>query len=291
MSKIMTVPKNKDMIKKLIKTSDAFLIGIKDLSINFPNYFTLDEIYDIAKFLEQHNKELFISLNKNYKNKDIKKIEEVMCKINKLKVEGVFYYDVAILNIWKRHRFKYNLVWAQEHFVTNYTTANYYNSIGVKYGLLSSEITYKEIQEMLKNSKMKFILPLFGYTPMFASHRHLVDNYLNHFNVDKKTNNYFMKNKENKFQIIDDNNGTVIYSSNIINGLPEYLKLKKEGLQYVLLNSFSIDDKKYINIVNYFNNVNYSNVKNYEEKINEMYKNIDKGFLYKETIYKVKCND
>ena len=56
---------------------------------------------------------------------------------------------------------------------------------------------------------------------------------------------------------------------------------------YVILNSFGIDDDTFIEVLKMYNNVNESNVKEYNEKINSML-NTNKGFLYKETIYKVK---
>ena len=40
------------------------LIGVKDFSINLPNYYLLDEIIDLVTYLNQNNKEVFISLIK-----------------------------------------------------------------------------------------------------------------------------------------------------------------------------------------------------------------------------------
>lgn len=64
MSKIMIIPKDRKMIEKVIDQSDAFLIGVKDFSINLPNYYLLDEIIDLVTYLNQNNKEVFISLIK-----------------------------------------------------------------------------------------------------------------------------------------------------------------------------------------------------------------------------------
>ena len=130
-------------------------------------------------------------------------------------------------------------------FVTNYYTCNYYKELGINYGLLSTEITLEEIIKIIKNSDMKFIMPVFGYLPMFASFRHLVNNYLDYFDIDKTSNNYFMEKEGKTYQVIDEDNGTIVYSNNIINGLAETVKLKEAGLDYILLNSFAIDDDKF----------------------------------------------
>ncbi len=290
MSKIMIIPQNREMIKKTLDKSDAFLIGIKGLSTNLPSYYNFEEAVEIVNYLNNKNKEVFISLNKNIKNNELDQLEEIMIKLNDLNIQGVFYYDVAVVNIWQKHSFKYDLVWAQEHFVTNYDTCNYYKDLGVNYGLISSEITLEEIIEIIKNSEMKFILPIFGYLPMFASFRHLVNNYLEYFDIGKTSNNYFMEKEGKKYKLIDEDNGTIVYSSNIISGLAETPILKEAGLNYFLLNSFGIDEDKFFNIVTMFNEVNKDNSDELDKQAFEMFGNIDKGFLYKETVYKVKKN-
>ena len=288
MGKIMVIPKNKEMIEKLIKVSDAFLIGIKGLSFNLPFYYLIEEIEELIIYLNNEKREVFVALNKNIKNEEIPYLEEVMLKLNQLPIKGVFFYDVALIEIWEKHSLKYDLVWAQEHFVTNYETCNYFKQLGVNYGLLASEITLAEIKEIIKKSPMKFILPVFGYLPICASFRHLVNNYLDHFNLPKVSIKYFMEKENKSYQIIDDDNGTIVYSNNIINGLAESQELKEAGLSYLLLNSFSIDDDKFIKVVTMFNQANKENSKQLDNEIFEMFNNVDKGFLYNETVYKVK---
>ncbi|MDD4282886.1 MAG: U32 family peptidase [Bacilli bacterium] len=291
MSKIMVIPKDRNMIEPLLDISDAFLIGVEGLSINLPVYFKIEEIIEIVEYLNNKNKEVFISLNKNIKNSDLPIFEEIMIKLNNLNIKGVFYYDVAVINLWKKNTLNYDLVWAQEHFVTNYDTCNYYKNLGVNYGLLSSEITLEEIIEIIKNTDMKLIMPAFGYLPMFASFRHLVNNYLDFFDKEKKINNYYMEKEGKKYPVIDEYNGTIVYSGNIINGLSEIVKLKEVGLDYILLSSVQIEEAKFLKVVAMFNEVNIDNKDILDSQIYEMFDNIDKGFLYKETVYKVKKSE
>ena len=127
---------------------------------------------------------------------------------------------------------------------------------------------------------------------MFVSKRHLVKNYLDYFNLkDKSEINYIFK-EGNKYPITDDNNGTSVYSANILNGLEESLILREEKIEYLLLNSFNIDVYQFKKVVNIFKNINDTNKKDMIEEINEIIKEpTDRGFLYKETVYKVKNNE
>ena len=114
------------------------------------------------------------------------KVKKILIELDNYKIKGVLYYDVAVLNIYRSLKLKYDLVWGCEHYATNYNTINYWHSFGVNYAYLSSDITLQEIIDITKNTKSKLMVNLFGYLPMFVSKRHIVKNYLNYFK-DRKS--------------------------------------------------------------------------------------------------------
>ena len=120
---------------------------------------------------------------------------------------------------------------------------------------------------------------------MFVSKRHLVDCYLEKFKIKDNSKQYYLEKNNEMYPIVDDSLGTNIYSSKILNGYYEYLTFVDNNIDYVLLNSYLIDDEIFIKIVDIFKNKST----NGEEEISKLLNNnVDKGFLYKETIYKVK---
>ena len=235
---------------------DAYLIPLKDLSINYTNTFTIEEIKKIQKL----KKEIFVFINKNIENSELNKLEKTLKEIETLNINGIIFYDIAIVELKKELNLKTDLVWHQEHLTTNYGAVNYWYNKGVKFAYLSSELTKREIEEIKKNTKAKLFVNVFGYIPMFTSKRHLVDNYINTFDIKEKGNKIY---KEGKYYNIDDNkNGTTVYSDYILN-------IKEEiDVDYLIYNSNMIDN---------FNNILKNNTLKEEN-----------GFLYKETIYKVK---
>ena len=287
--KILTTPRNKNELNKLLTYSDSFLFRLEGFSVNFANNFKLEQIKEFNKIIKQNNKQIFISLNKNMHNNDIKKVKEILLSLNELNINGLFFYDVGIVNLKNKLNLNYNLVWAQEHLTTNYNTCNFWYQQKVKYAFISSEITKEEILKIKQNTKMKLIVTLFGYLPMFTSKRHLVDNYLQTFKLDKK--GYYI-HKENKiYPIIDNNEGTVVYSNYILNGLEEYLELKSNNIDYIFLNNFNIDEKTFLKVVSNFKKLNSKNLEKIKAELNQLITNTSKGFLYTETIYKVKKNE
>lgn len=288
MTKIITKPSSFEEIKKTITKVDAYIIGIKDFSVNENLYVIIEELEEISLYLKEHNKELFVSLNKNMHNSDIEKIENILLKLNNYDVTGVMYYDVAFVNLKDRLNLNYDLVWASEHATTNYFTINYWESFGVKYTLVSSEITLDEILEIKKNTKSKLVVPIFGYLPMYVSKRHGVKNYLEYFNLKDDSSVNYLKKEDVIYPIIDNEVGTMIYSGYILNGIKEVLSLKENEVDYILLNSFGIEEDKFISVLEMFTSVNFDNVKLHDEEISKMFDNVNSGFLWTKTISKVK---
>ncbi len=277
MYKTIVIPSNKEMINNI--SSDAILLGIKDLSVNMPFYITLDELKKIKT-----KKEIFISLNKNFNNSELGVLKKTLLELNDLDIKGVFFYDISIVNLKEKLNLKYDLVWNQEHMTTNYLTVNYWLNKGVNYTCLSNEITTREIKEITQNTKSKIIIQMFGYVPIMNSKRHLINNYLKEFNLKNKSKINYIEKEENKYPIIDSENGTVVYTSKILNGIKDVIDT---DLEYILLNSFMIDESKFKEVLEMFKTVNNENKNEYYEKINNMF-NADTLFLHKETIYKVK---
>ena len=277
MSKLLLIPNSKEDIIRLKDKVDGFILPIKDLSINY-NYYIEDlDILDELKGLD-----IFISLNKNMHNKDLPYLKETLLKLENYNIKGIIYYDISLVEYKKELGLKNDLVWNQEHMVTNYSTINYWYNEGSTYAYLSSEITKNEILNIKKNTKSKLMMNIFGYVPIFTSKRNLVSNYLETFDKEKVSKIYYMYKEGIKYPIIEEGKGTTAFSGYVLNGIKEYYDL---DLDYYVINSFMIDIDKVLDI---FKDVNKDNLEKCYQKLNKLIKNTDEGFLYKETIYKVK---
>ena len=280
MKKIILID-NLEQIQSTLEYVDAYLIGIKDMCVNTLFSVDLDELKDISNKLKKENKELFILLNKNLHNSDIEKVKEILIYLNKLDLKGIFYSDVAVIQLKEELSLNYDLVWAAEHATTNYNTINYWYDFGAKYTFISSDITYDNIIDIKKNTNSKLIVPIFGYLPMFVSRRHIVKNYLDYFKLNDNSKINYIE-KENKiYPIVDNKLGTFVYSNNILNGVNYYKNVEKENIDYALFNGFNINTEDLIEVLKIYSGKSNKN-------INSLFENLDEGFLNKETIYRVK---
>ena len=274
--KTLIIPNSLDQIKKCENYIDGVVVGLKGLSVNVNLYLTIEEINAL-----KIDKEVFVAINKNIHNKDLDVLTNALKNLKNIK--GILYYDAAVVRLYNQIKPNYDLVWSQEHLATSAVTCNYWYQNNVNYAYLSAEITLDEILEIGESTSMKLMVPIFGYLPMFVSKRHLVKNYLEYFKLKDDSELNFLE-KEGKIYPIIDSEVTMVYSANILNGISALEPLENK-IEYVVLNAFNIDDEKFLKVCEI-----YKNRKNLEE-IETMFSNLDTGFLYKETIYKVKKND
>lgn len=277
---MLIMPDNKNQIMDNIDLYDGLILSLDKYSVNSRYTLSLDEIKDIITKLD--NKDIFISINKNIENNELDDLEKILLELNSLNIKGVLYSDVALLTY--KELLNYDFVWANDHLVTNYETINYWNSFGVKYAYLSSGLNINEINSITKESKCRLFVNLFGYQSMFVSKRHIVKNYLDNFNINSNSDVYFMK-KEGKTYPIIDKNYTYAYSNNIYNGIKEYFNIKCE---YYVVNGFLIDNTNFTKILSIIGNLSLENVEKSALQINDIFTNIDTGFLYQNVVSKVK---
>ncbi len=287
MSKLLTTLNKLEDYPLFNPFVDGFILGIRNFSVNYPNTYSMEKLKEVISKMKEDGKEVFLSLNKNMHKKDLEELETLLKEIETYHVNGILYYDVALVELMDKFHLSTPLVWAQEHLVTNYSTINYWESFGASYAFLSGEITLEEMKVIRENTDVKLIVPIFGRIPMFASKRHLVKNYFSYFHLPYEEASYTIRKEGNVIPIVDDALGTTVYSMHFLNGLKEMTMLK--DMDYFYLNPYGIESKDMKVILEHYKNVEENNVETYEKEINELLEgNVDKGFLYKETIYKVK---
>ena len=267
-------------IEELDLDCDSFIIGLK----NFNSLNTLELGIDKIKILKEKykNKEIFISINKVIHDSEINELKILIQKLNDIKVSGIIFDDLGVYNLVKNLKINIPLIWGNIHQTTNYITINEWNKLGVKNVITSPEITIKEIKEIQDNTKSRLFIPIYGMFEIFSSNRFLLTNYLKYINKEKVTNKYYIKHNETNYPIFEDKTGTHIIDGKILNGLNELKNLNNSRDDYLLINSYMINNiEEVINIIK----------NNKGEKVIMLNENEYDGFLNKETFYKVKSSD
>ena len=257
---------------------DGFIFPLENYAVDHFKYFTIE---DIKKYKSKTTKECFVVINKMIFNKDIPNLITVLKILADLRITGVFFYDMAILNIVKEHNINLNLIFNETHLVTNSDTINLYYNLGVKGAYLSNEITLDDILTIRKKTKSELFVMLLGNPVAAMSKRHLLTSYFLH-NSKPKKDTITIKEPVTKgeFLVKETDLGTTFFYNKILNLSNVYLKLQNSGINYGIINEGNFTTDEYISLINNFKDFNKSAI----DKI----AGHNRGFLYRETIYKVK---
>jgi len=253
-NKVLITVNNLEDINKLKELGiTKFVFPLKEFCVGIPNTFLVSEIPCDG----------YLFVNRILDNDSIDNLREVLHNLPN-NIKGIIFDDLGIMELIKNLEIEKILYLS--HFNTNSKSVDIYLDL-VDSVILSTDITKEEIEYIIAHSKKSITLFTFGYTGVMYSRRLLIDNYCKFYNIEKE-NPIVIDNTGHKFLVYENEYGTYFYAGNVFNGL------ELMGL-----------DAKY-----YFINAVFLNIEQIENALNENLEGIDNdnGFLYTETIYKLK---
>lgn len=235
-----------------------FLFAVNDFSIGYKS-FDIETINNI-----ECNK--FLLINRIFNSKDVDSFKEFITKLGDIK--GIVFEDISVFNILKDSNLK--LIWNQSHFATNYSSINYWLD-NVYSAVISNELTYEEVRDILNKCNKPLILNIFGKNPIMYSRRTLLSNFNNNFNLENNREVILEESiTKNEFLAKENNNGTIIFNNTYFNLIGYLENFNNDKILYYLINTHELDFETMCNIING----------------KEVLK-CDDGFMRRKTIYKL----
>ena len=228
--KILGVIRDNNYLEYLKYGLDGIIFPLENFSVDYFKYYSIS---DIENYKKNTDKLVFVVINKMIFNSDLDNLLEILKKLETLKVDGVFFYDLAILNLVKENKLSLNLIFNQTHMVTNSDTINLYYDLGVKGSYLSNEITKDEILNIRHNTKSDLFVLLLGNPVIAMSRRNLLTSYFANKNKSKSAIITIKEPKSGQeFLVKEDNNGTTFFYNKRLNLSNIYKELVDCGLNY-----------------------------------------------------------
>lgn len=282
--KIATVCSKDNMLEYGKIGANAFIFGLLDYSSGYHNELSVEEIKEIRS---NYDGELFIAVNKNMFNRELDDLEKKLIELDNLNINGILFYDIAVLSIHNRLNLKTPLVWNQTHMVTNYNTCNYYYDKGCKYGVVASEITLDEIKEIKEKTKMQLFVNVLGYQVMGYSRRSLLSNYFKSIDKKLEKDNYIIENNNEDYIVREEKHGNVFLFGKPLNGS---VVIKDLDIDYVILNDYNFTKETFTKALQLYVELVKTKEDKYIKELDDLIGD-NRGFFFKKTIYKVKKND
>ncbi|WP_062355619.1 peptidase U32 family protein [Bacillus kwashiorkori] len=302
---LLTPTKLSDLEPLINAGADAFVIGEQQFGLRLAGEFTRGDVLKAVDIIHSHNKKVYVAVNAIFHNEKLDDVTDYMQFLQTANVDGVLFGDPAVLMIARDVAPKLKLHWNPETTATNWFQCNYWGKRRALRSVLSRELSMDEIIEIKENTDVEIEVQVHGMTCMFQSKRKLVGNYfefrkeqmeLKH--DDNQQLFLYDAERDNKYPIFEDVNGTHIMSPNdicIIDELEELIdanidSFKIEGVLKTTDYLVTVT-KLYRNAIDLavenrkqYNKVKADLVKQIEE-VQPVNRPLDTGFFYKETVY------
>ncbi|WP_066311834.1 peptidase U32 family protein [Bacillus sp. FJAT-29814] len=286
--------------------ADAFVVGEQRYGLRLAGEFNREQVQNAIELAHSKGKKVYVAMNAIFHNEKLAELNDYIRFAADAKADGIIFGDPAVLLAVRETAPEMKLHWSTETTGTNWYTCNYWGRKGTKRAVLAREINMDSIVEIMEQAEVEIEVQVHGMSCMFQSKRSLLGNYFEYqgkvleIENRKQQKNMFLhdKERENKYPIFEDENGTHIMSPNdicIIDELqdmleagvdsfkidgilktPEYIaavtKLYREAIDLFAEDPDLYDDKK-------------DELLEAIEKIQPANRPLDTGFFFKETVY------
>ncbi|WP_210134198.1 peptidase U32 family protein [Staphylococcus sp. GDY8P119P] len=307
MTELLVTPKSVKHIETLIeKGADAFVIGEQRFGLRLAGEFKREALIEAVELIHNHGKKVYVAVNGIFHNYHLNALKSYIDFLHEVSVDRIIFGDPAVVMYVNEQPNPIPLNWDAEALVTNYFQCNFWGKKGAQRAQLARELSLDEILNIKQNADVEIEVQVHGMTCMFQSKRMLLGNYFTFqerqmkIQRNKEANELLLYDEErdNKYPVFEDYNGTHIMSPNDICLIEELDQLLAANID-----AFKIDGvlqtEEYINVCTeqYREAIDLfkEDPETYDdekfmlvdpiEAIQPEHRPFDEGFLYKQTVY------
>ena len=302
---LLVTPKSVAHIEALLDAgADAFVVGEQKFGLRLAGEFTIAQIKEATAIVHAAGKKIYVAVNALFHNELIDDLDAYMVEVAKINIDGFIYGDPAVIIACRENDITIPLHWNPETTATNWFTANYWGERGANRAVLARELSMDEVVEIKENANVAIEVQVHGMTCMFQSKRPLLGHYFLYqdkvMEVENRQDNRNMflhdDERNNKYPIYEDANGTHIFSPNDMCIIDEIDELMDAGID-----AFKIDGvlqttdyitqvtALYRKAIDAYVDGTYDDerdaLREAVEAIQPAHRPLDTGFIFKETVY------
>ena len=240
---------------------------------------TIEEIREAVRYAHARGVRCHLALNVYAHNEDIRPLQEYLEKIKDIPLDAFIVSDPAVMSLLRAAIPGAEIHLSTQANMTNYVTANYWRSQGVKRLVLARELTLDEIRGIRENLPEDTELEAFVHGAMCISYsgRCLLSNFMTGRDANRGACahpcRYKYRLEEEKrpgeyWPVEEDDRGTYIFNSKDLCMLPHLPRLIEAGID-----SFKVEGR--MKSIFYIAHV----IKAYRRALDTYYKDPD-GYVY-----------
>jgi putative protease len=157
--------------------ADAVFFGIKGFNMRAgAKNFTVKDLPKIVKIAHKNNVKTYLAINTIIYENEIKKVEQILLKVKKAKIDAIICWDFSIIQIAKKLNIEIHI--STQASIANSKTAEFYRKLGATRVVLARECSLEQIKEIKKQTKAEIEVFIHGAMCVSMSGRCFMSQFL-----------------------------------------------------------------------------------------------------------------
>lgn len=218
--------------------ADAVYIGGEHFGLRAKaKNFTIDEMKEGISFAHSHNSKVYVTANIIAHNEDFHGMDEYFKTLEQIGADAILVADPGVFQVAKEYVPNMQIHLSTQANNTNYKSANFWYSLGIKRIVVARELSLEEIKQISQNINDDMEIEAFIHGAMCISYsgRCLLSNYMTNRDANRgecshpcRWKYYLVEEKRpNEYiPVIENERGTYIYNSKdlcMINHIPDLI--------------------------------------------------------------------
>ncbi len=303
---LVTPHRVEDLLPLSEAGADAFVVGEQRYGLRLAGEFNREDVKKAVELAHSKVKKLYVAVNAIFHNDKAEELDDYIAFVQDAGADAIIFGDPAVLMAARSVAPNMPLHWSTETTATNYFTCNYWGKRGAVRAVLSRELSMEAVIEITEQAEVAIEVQVHGMTCMFQSKRPLLGHYFEYqgkvmeIENRKEAKNMLLHDPErnNKYPIFEDENGTHIMSPNDICIIDELGDLVEAGVDSFKVDGILHSPEYLVEVTRLYRqaiNLCAENPDEYEdtkeewleriEAIQPAHRPLDTGFFFKETVY------
>ena len=158
--------------------ADAVFVGSKEFSLRSrASNFSIEDLYEGAKFCHEHGAKLYVTTNIVPHNSDLIGLIDYLEDLENAGVDAIICSSYAVMYIAKRYT-NLEIHISTQQSITNSLAVKFYEEYGATRVVLARELSINEIEEIKKNTNMELEVFIHGGMCSSYSGRCMLSNHM-----------------------------------------------------------------------------------------------------------------
>ncbi len=283
---LLVTLRKRALLESVLPLVDGVIIG-KFFTSSY--HLDTNEMRIINNYCKSNRKKVYVVIDNFISEDEMGKLYDYMGFVKSLEPDGIYFHDLGMYEMARRFDLLSKLIYDGKSVLCNSLDTRFLLNRGIDSVMLARELTFDEIKAIADNNPGKVDIQIFGHQRMSYSRRKFLKNYFNEIHRDydylnKETMYLIEEQRDYKMPIVEDQDGTFIYTDYIVEMFEELPKIADVIKRGVIDTLFIDDDRMILQTCRMYGKLDKKNASFIKESFRNAFpENYSSGYLYQKT--------